>query len=144
MSEVNDILFGPVNSWRKLCKEVTDYILTKAETSRPMRNIYDINRLRPPGSLTLEGLMEHYHLEGQQSFRYVLGYTIAPQVHIMTIDGTIIFGKYEDGKIPLLGGFKGTSAPRSIRDLNLVPNTYSRHYVFTTDEEATTYLQSLS
>lgn len=141
MTKIDDILFAPIQPWREHCREVAAYIAINGEQLKPMRQIYPLDRPRPAGALLLEQLMELYHVNGRRDFCFVLGFREGPQQHYMTFDGTILFGKYENGKFPLLGGFQGR---RSIRDLNLVPNTYTRHYVFVTAHEANTYMMSLS
>lgn len=140
MSAIDEILFAPIQEWRIKVREIVQYITIVGNSFKPMTQLFDLNRTRPEGSLLLERLMELYHLGGQHKFYYVRGYTRMAKLYTLEIDGRIDFGKYEEGKCPLLGGNHGIP---SIRDLNLVPNTYTRHYVFASEKEATTYLGSL-
>jgi hypothetical protein len=144
MTSVDDLLFEPIlilSAWRKKCRIVADYIENMAPTYKPMKQIYPIDRPRPAGSLLLEQLLELYHDKGHRDFYYAIAGNTSRSVNALVFDGGIIFGKYEDGEIPILSGFNGR---RSIRDLNLVPNTYTRHYVFASGDEARLYINSLS
>lgn len=142
MATPDDILFAPVNSkWRDLTKEVTEYIVNQADNLKPMRKMFDPTRLRPQGALDLMTLMELYHDQGQRVFYYVIISRNVKSLSELTFDGKIIFGKYENNKIPMLSGFTGR---RSIRDLNLVPNTYTAHFVFASESEARQYMGSIS
>ena len=142
MSSVDDLIFEPIiPAWRKKCHEVVDYIKKNSAVLKPMRLKYAIDRLRPPGSLLLEQMLELYHFGGQRKFHYVVVGKYTKVLEELTFDGGIDFGKYEDGSVPTLGG---CAVRRSIRDLNLVPNTYTLHYVFASETEARLYMSSLS
>lgn len=105
-----------------------------------MRAMYPLDRATPPGSLTLEKLMELYHVDKQRVFYYALVRSNGEYLGALSFDGTIDFNKYEHGKFPVLGGFV---QQHSIRDLNLVPNTYTRHFVFASEEDAQQYIDTI-
>lgn len=142
MSSIDDILYGPVaqaEPWRQLCRQIVEYITTQGQILKPMKLLYPIDRIRPSGSLLLERLMELYHLGGQKRFFFVVGGKHTRLMETFDIDGVLIFNRYEQGGAPMLGGRNG----RSIRDMNLVPNTYNRNYVFGDEHTARTYFKSL-
>ncbi len=139
MSKIDDLIFEPIMSalsWRDQCRIIVEYIEKKGESLRPMKQVLSLSRPRPFGSLLLEELMELYHDKGQRVFYCVVIDSKNRIVSSLIFNGTLIFGKYEEGNAPMLGGFNGR---RSIRDLNLVPNTYTRHYVFTSETDACAY-----
>ena len=141
---VDDVLFEPIHSilpWREQCRAITTYIEKHGELLRPMRKTLELSRPRPDGALLLEGVMELYHEKGQREFFYAIITTQSKTVFSLSFDGTLIFGRYEDGKVPVLGNFDGR---RSIRDLNLVANTYTKHYVFASSSEARHYIGTLA
>ncbi len=140
MSTADDILFEPLPpSWLKLTTDVDHYIRAAAATIKPMRQLFAIDRVRPDGSLTLFDLMRLYHEAGQKQFFIISWGRFTRSLDPMTFDGTLKFNRYEDGLPPMLGNY----GRHSIRDLNLVPNTYSLHYVFDTEEAAQAYFKTL-
>lgn len=142
MANATDILFEPIQRsplWRQLAQDVTEYIRTTAPVHKPMAQIYPIDRPRPNGSVTLEQLMEHFHLGGQNRFFVVVAGRHTKMLESFPFNGSIEFLRYEDGQAPRLGSY----FQHSIRDMNLVPNTYTRHYVFTNEQDARTYMDSL-
>jgi hypothetical protein len=142
MSSVDDILYAPIAAaepWRLLCHEIVEYITVQGPVLKPMKLLYPIDRIRPKGSLLLERLMELYHLFGQRQFFFVVGGKHTRLMETFYIDGSLIFNRYEDGGAPMLGSRNS----RSIRDMNLVPNTYNRNYVFGDEHTARAYFKSL-
>jgi len=140
MSSADDILFEPLPpQWKKLANDIDNYIRTVGVTAKPMRLIYSMDRVRPEGSLTLHDMMRLYHDSGQKQFFIVSWGRFTRVLEPMMFDGTLQFHRYEDGLPPMLGNY----SRHSIRDLNLVPNTYSLHYVFDTEEAARVYFKTL-
>jgi hypothetical protein len=139
MRIVDDILFSPLqeSEWKKLTKEITEYIENYSLLHR--KGNLDVNRSRPIGSLTLMQLMQAYHEHGQDEFYYVISSYSGKKCYKFIFDGTLIFGRYENKSIPMLGK---KVVKKSIRDLNLVPNDYTMHYVFDCEDNALIYAKS--
>ena len=145
MALAYDTLYEPVEVgviipvWLKLARDVSAYITEKADHYKPVYPLFPIERTRPDGSLTLEELMRLYHEGGQKQFFMVTVNRVTKLLESCPWNGEIDWLRYEDGKAPRLGG----PCNFSIRDLNLVPNTYTKHFVFAVEVEARAYMKSL-
>ena len=143
MSKADDILFEPISpqipAWLKQTRDVKFYIETVGSRLKPMAAAYPMDRTRPDGSLTLEQMMTLYHVNGQDRFFVVKCNRNIKLMESFPFDGSINMMLYEHGKAPRLGTYNDLS----IRDMNLVPNTYTRHYVFANENEARQYMKSL-
>jgi hypothetical protein len=139
VSTADEILYAPIEpSWQTLAQTIDDYIRTVGAKIKPMKQLFDMDRPRPEGSLTLLELMRQYHEENKKQF-YVVSWGRSRMLESLPFNGNVLFLKYENGSPPMLA----TYSRHSIRDLNLVPNTYSLHYVFLTEDHARAYYQSL-
>lgn len=143
MAEADDILFAPLHEtdWRVRCREIVSYIENQKHT--PQRNMLtgkNDEAVHPDGALLLEGLCELFHEHKQDIFWIVYVPVISNtpiECREIYFNGDLRFDRYENGGYPHLA----SARQWSIRDLNLVRNWYTSHYLFGTREEAEAYFR---
>jgi hypothetical protein len=131
MSSVDDILYSPITvfkPWQELTHRVLEYF-----KNEPLSGQYLPHRKRPANTLSLIELMRLYHEEGQKQFYVVM---TQKDMALLEFNGIL---SLNDWHYPTLNSPDG----RSIRDLNLVLNTYNDIFVFANTADARLYQASM-
>lgn len=135
---VDDILFAPIYTWKTICRDIENWFSSRYESPRSNRLLYDVNRKRPDGALTLIEFAESYHLTNKCWFwRFEYRKAIPSPAWLISpfqFDGKI--GLPTDTIPYPYFGEVGCDFLRSIEDVNLIPNTYTNYFIFKTEIEA--------